>query len=181
MFWEPPKLLFEQTLFLFIPRMWFPLDSVKTVYDSNRDIFIDMNDWISVFLLLTHLLHGWPSWIHVSCLTMISSSVRCSHYLRVAARIARRLGCWQKLHRPSVCSWSVRSNFQGNWPTDENITSDLDAFLPLQKLHYYYFHIISGNCWCIIFITNLGIGGFDNSEVWNMGYCWTREVHFFLL
>ena len=35
---------------------------------------------------------------------------------------------------------------------------------------------IIGNCWCIVFITNIGIGGFNSSKVWNLGYCWTREV-----
>jgi hypothetical protein len=33
-----------------------------------------------------------------------------------------------------------------------------------------------GNCWCVIFVTNIGIRGLHNSEVWNMGYCWPREV-----
>lgn len=36
--------------------------------------------------------------------------------------------------------------------------------------------MVTGNCWRIFFITNIGIGGFNNSEVWNLGYCWAREV-----
>ena len=43
---------------------------------------------------------------------------------------------------------------------------------------FTFFHLMNlGNCWCIIFVTNIGIRGLHNTEVWNMGYCWPREVH----
>ena len=39
---------------------------------------------------------------------------------------------------------------------------------------------MQGNCWSFFFVTNNSTARLYNSQVWNMGYCWSREVNFFI-
>lgn len=148
---------------------------VKVCYMlSSLDYFVVSSKFMSLQYLASPLLTS--SWIKIrNYACWFHFSLLCSwFYWEILV-----LGKAALFFALSVVSLTPHQRWN-NYSILSNFLNTRDDF-PFPFLHAvfpssYLTTMDLGNCWCIISVTNIGIGGFHNSEVWNMGHCWPGEV-----